>query len=142
MSAILINGRSYDWASVEVTLLGKKLYGITAVEYSDSEEVENVYGAGKYPVSRGHGQYKAEAKLTLLAEEVNMLQKALPAGKRLQDIGMFDVVVNYLPEDAVKRVTDVIRNCQIKNNKRAVKANDKAIEVELELVVSHIEWGK
>lgn len=115
---------------------------ITAIDYNDSEEIENVYGAGKFPVSRGHGQYKAEAKITLLAEEVNQLQKALQPGQRLQDIAMFDVIVSYLPNDALKRTTDIIRNCQIKNNKRTVKANDKMIEVELELVVSHIEWGK
>lgn len=138
----LINGVGYDWATIEITLLGKKLFGVTAIEYSDSVEKEDVYGAGKFPVSRGTGQYKAEAKITLLAEEVNILMKALTPGKRLQDIGMFDVIVSYLPKDAAKRTTDVIRNCEFKNNKKGAKANDKMIETEFELICSHIEWGK
>jgi hypothetical protein len=139
---ILINGRSYDWANIELTLLGKRIFGITSIEYSDSVEKENIMGAGQYAVSRGVGHYKAEAKITLLAEEVNLLQKALPAGKHLTDIPMFDVIVSYLPKDATKRTVDIIRNCEFKNNKRAVKTNDKSIEVELELITSHIEWGR
>lgn len=142
MSDILINGNAYDWASIEITLLGKKIFGVTSIDYSDSREIEDVYGAGSYPVARGSGQYKAEAKITLHAEEVNLLQKALPGNKRLQNIGMFDIIVSYMATNAIKRTVDVIRNCQFKNNKRSVKANDKSIEVEFDLVTSHIDWGK
>ncbi len=141
-STVLINGNSYDWASIEITLLGKKLFGVTAIDYSDSVEIEDIYGAGKFAVTRGTGQYKAECKITLASEEVNQLQKALQPGKRLQDIGMFDIIVAYLPADATKRTVDVIRNCQFKNNKRSVKANDKTIEVEFDIITSHIDWGK
>lgn len=75
----LINkfGKIAGWNSVKVVMLGRQVEGITALSYKDSKEKENIYGAGEFPVGRGEGNYKAEASITLLKEEVNALQLAL-----------------------------------------------------------------
>lgn len=75
----LINkfGRVAGWNNVKVVMLGRQVEGITALSYKDSVEKENVYGAGGMPVGRGEGNYKAEASITLLKEEVNALLLAL-----------------------------------------------------------------
>ena len=93
----LINkfGKIAGWNSVKVVMLGRQVEGITALSYKDSKEKENIYGAGEFPVGRGEGNYKAEASITLLKEEVNALQLALGAGKRLTDIEPFDIPVMY-----------------------------------------------
>lgn len=136
----LINGERHSWADVKINILGRTVIGITAVSYDDKQEKVNNYGAGIYPVSRGKGKYEANAKVTLHAYEVTAIQRAAGPGKRLQDIPPFDIVVAYLNEND-QLVTDVIRNCEFTTNKRDLKQGDTVIEIELELIVSHIEWG-
>ena len=135
---VLINGTAYSWADITVNVLGTPVAGIDAIKYSDDQEMEDNYGAGKLPVSRGYGQIKAEASVTLHAEEVVALQKAAP-GKRLQNIPAFDIIVSYLPEGGAV-TTDVLKNVQFKKNARDAKKGDKSFGIELDLIVSHIEW--
>ena len=136
----LINGILYGWANVQVTIQGVPLTGITAVEYDDKQEVVNKYGAGRHPVGRGLGRITPSAKLTLYLEEVVALQAKSPTG-RLQDLGMFDVLVGYLHPTTGLITYDKIRNCHFSDNSRKVKEGDTDIPVDLELVPSHIEWG-
>lgn len=136
----LINGTMYGWGSITVNVAGIPVTGITGIEYSDEQEVDNFYGAGRYPVGRGKGRIKCEAKITLYMQEVVAIQRQALNG-RIQDIAPFDIVVVYLPENG-QLVTDVIKNCQFKANKRAWKEGDMKQEVDLDLVVSHIIYGK
>lgn len=140
MDTPLINGERHSWANIELNLLGRTVSGITAINYSDTENKENIYGKGKYPVARGKGNYEAEASLTLLSFEVDAIQRSVGSGKRLQDIAPFDIVVTYLPEGDSSLVTHVIRNCEFTNNQRNNSQGDTSIPVELTLIVSHIEW--
>jgi hypothetical protein len=136
----LINGNTYGWADIACNINGAAVTGVTGIEYGESRTVENVYGAGAYPVARGYGRIEATAKLTLLSDEVVALSDAAP-NHRLDDIAPFDVVVSYLPANGLKVVHDRIRNCQFKGNSRSWAAGDTSKTVELELVVSHIEFG-
>lgn len=135
----LINGIRHSWGDIKLNLLGRTVSGITAIAYDDKTEKKNGYGAGNMPTDRGYGNYEATAKITLKRYEVQAIQTAL-AGKRLQDIAPFDITVAYL-NAADKIVTDVIRNVEFTNNKRDVKQADSDMVVELDLIVSHIEWG-
>jgi len=137
----LINGEAVSWAQITVNLLGVPLTGITAVSYEDMQEIMNNYGKGNYPVSRGFGKVESKASITLLAEEANALIDRAPIG-RLQEIPEFDIVVAYLPVGSVEApYSHTIRNCRFKGNNRKVKQGDTKVEVEYELVVSHIEWS-
>jgi len=136
---VLINGTAYGWADITVNVLGTPVAGIDAIKYSDEQEIEDNYGAGKLPVSRGYGQIKAEGSVTLHAEEVVALQAAAP-GKRLQAIPPFDIIVAYMPEGGAV-TTDTLKNCQFKKNARDAKKGDKSLSIELDLIISHIEWA-
>jgi hypothetical protein len=135
----LINGQAYAYADIIVTILGSPLAGITAIEYSDSQEVTENFGAGRWPVSRGLGKIESEAKITIDRAELNALIKAAP-NKRLQNIGEFDVVVSYVPEGSAP-VTDIIKNCRFKNTVGGASEGDSNVVAELELAVSHIDWA-
>ena len=135
----LINGQAYAYADIVVTILGSPLAGITAIEYSDSQEVTENFGAGRWPVSRGLGKIESEAKITIDRAELNALIKAAP-NKRLQNIGEFDVVVSYVPEGSAP-VTDIIKNCRFKNTVGGASEGDSNVVAELELAVSHIDWA-
>ena len=136
----LINGVEYSWGDIVSAINGVPLVGITAISYGDSQDVQNNYGAGRHPVSRSKGRITPSAKITLHQSEVIALQSQSPTG-RLQDIAPFDITVSYLPDSGII-VTDKVRNCQFKENKRDWKEGDMLQEVELELLPSHIEWGR
>lgn len=124
-----------------VTVIGGvPVTGIVGVEYEDSQEVVNKWGAGRYPVGRAKGRITPSGKLILYQEEVQALSAQSPTG-RLQDLPPFDMIVQYIPDSGIL-VTDKIRNCHFSDNARKWKEGDTGQEVELPLVPSHIEWGK
>lgn len=135
-----INGKLYDWADIVTTIAGVPVTGIVAIEYSDDQEVEVKYGAGRYPVGYGKGRIKPTAKITLYQEEVEAIQ-AQSVNGRLQDIAPFDINVTYMPDSGIVK-TDKLRNCMFKNNKRGWKEGDTGKTVELDLLLSNIEWAK
>jgi hypothetical protein len=134
----LINGKSYEWADIIVNILGVPVVGITALEYAEKQNMENIYGAGAYPVSRGYGKVEPTAKITMLMEEVESLMAAAPIG-RLNQIPEFDIVVMFVDTNLVTR-KHVLKNVRFMNNGRTSSQGDTSIPVELELVLSHIEW--
>jgi hypothetical protein len=135
----LINGESYSWGSIACNILRNLVSGITSINYSEDQDMEDFYGAGNYPVSRGYGKIKATGDVTLMMEEVEALQKAAPGG-RLQAIPAFDIIVSFLRLNDIV-VTHKLKNCQFKKNERAMKTGDMGFEVKLDLIVSHIEWN-
>lgn len=135
----LINGEAMSWASITVNLFGVPVPGITAISYKDEQEIEDNWGAGNYPVSRGFGPVKAEGSITLLAEEDELLIDKAPEG-RLQNIPEFDVVIAYIRQGTNRVITHTLKNCRFMGNSRDVKQGDKKIEVEHTLIVSHINW--
>jgi len=137
----LINGVEYSWADIACMIAGVPVTGITAIKYDDDQEVVNNYGAGRYPVSRSKGRITASASISLYTSEIVAIQEKSVNG-RLQDIPAFDIIVSYIPTDGGKIIHDKIRNCQFKKNLRDWSEGDTGKSVELELVPSHIEWGK
>lgn len=136
----LVNGMLCSWADVVALIGGVPITGIIGVEYGDSQEVVNKYGAGRYPVGRAKGRITPSGKIILYQEEVQALSAQSPTG-RLQDLPPFDMIVQYIPDSGIL-VTDKVRNCHFSDNARKWKEGDTGQEVELPLVPSHIEWGK
>ncbi len=135
-----VNGKLYDWADIVLTIAGVPVTGITAIEYKDDQDTVVKYGAGRYPVGYAKGRITCTAKITLYQEEVEAIQRQSLNG-RLQDIAPFDIIVSYLPDTGIVS-TDKLRNCMFKNNGRGWKEGDTGQEVEIDLVLSHIDWNK
>ena len=136
----LVNGKLYDWADIVTTIAGVPVTGIQGIDYEDKQDVSVVFGAGRYPVGYGKGRITCTGKITLLQEEVEALQRQSPTG-RLQDLPPFNVAVSYIPDTGIVHV-DKLRNCMFPNNSRSWKEGDTGKACELDLVMSHIEWGK
>lgn len=135
-----VNGKLYDWADIVVTIAGVPITGITGIEYGDEQDMELKYGAGRHPVGYTKGRITPSAKITLYQEEVEAIMEQTING-RIQDIAPFDIIVCYLPDTGIVH-TDKLRNCLFKNNARTWKEGDKGKEVELDLILSNIDWGK
>lgn len=136
----LINGMLYAWADIVATINGVPLTGIIGIEYGESQDVVNKYGAGRYPVGRSKGRITPTAKIILYQEVVESLQSQAPNG-RIQDLAPFDFAITYLPDSGIIK-TDKVRNVQFSGNSRKWKEGDTGQEVELDLVPSHIEFAK
>lgn len=132
----LINGREYGWADIVATIGGVPLTGITAIKYSEEMEKENIYGAGRNPVSRGYGRVKTTASITLLSGSVLAL-KAKAKNGQLHRIAPFSITISYQP-DAGPMVTHILKNCEFKKTEFDWKEGDMSKPIELELIVSHI----
>lgn len=135
-----INGIMYDWSCVKVAIAGVTLIGITAVDYGDKQDIQKAYGAGRLPIGYGKGRIDCSGKITLYQEEVEALQAASPTA-RLQDLPMFDVNVSYLPENG-KVVHHILKGVKFPNNERKNKEGSTKNEVELDLMIMSIDWGK
>ena len=132
----LINGREYGWADIVATIGGVPVTGITAIKYGEEMEKENIYGAGRNPVSRGYGRVKSTASITLLSGTVFALKSKAPKGQ-LHRIAPFPITVSYQP-DAGPMVVHVLKNCEFKKTEFDWKEGDMSKPIELELIISHI----
>jgi hypothetical protein len=137
----MINGFVYSWADIVVTINGVPVTGVRAIKYAENRTTENVYGVGSYPVGRGKGRIEPTASITLLMDELVAISDSAPF-QRIDDIAPFDIIVSYTPANSAKIRHDVIKNAQFKSNSRDWTEGDTSEEVELELVISHIVFGK
>lgn len=135
----LINGVAHAWSNVTFTVAGNTVVGISAISYSDTEEIQNNYGSGKFPISRSYGNVQYEGSMTLKMQEVEALQDATETG-RIQDIEEFDVIVSYQPKGSNIVRTHILEKCRFTTNNRGLSQGDMEIEVELSLVIGSINW--
>lgn len=134
----LINGKAYEWADIVVNIGGVPITGIKSIEYSESQTMENVYAAGRFPNARTYGKVEPTAKVSMLMSSVEAIQAVAPSG-RIQDLPEFDIPVVFLDTNNVT-VRHKLRNVRFMSNMRSSAAEEGALVVEIDLIISHIEW--
>lgn len=136
----LINkfGKMMGWNSITFNLFNRDIEGILEFSYDDQVDWENIYGANKFPIGEGEGNYEATASLTVTAEEWRAMLDSVPADARIQD-SLGDIIVAYEYQNRVYR--DIVRNVRIKKHGVEPKQGDKSLGITLELKVSHIDWN-
>lgn len=136
------NSKQYAWANVEVVALGRKITGLRGIEYKSSREKELVYGAGDKPQGIQHGNKSYAGTLTLLQSEMEAMARfAREAGfDDITDVE-FDVVVAYVPKGGGPIVTDVVKFVSITEIPKAMRQNDKFMEVALPFIALEVEYS-
>lgn len=134
----LINGKQHEYADITVNILGVPFITIKSIDYSDEQEMKNVYGAGNRVIGRIYGNFTPTATIKMLAKEVESLQ-AVAIGGVIQNIPEFNIIVTYT-DPAMVPVKHVLRNCRFMKNGRTSASGDGEIEVELPLIISHVEF--
>lgn len=137
----MFNSREYEWADVEIVMLGRVVTGIRGVTYKESQEKEPVYGRGNKPRAMQRGNKAYEGSIGLLQSELEALQDAAGKGKGLTDIPPFDIVVAYVPSDGGAIVTDVIKNAEFSESEKSLKQGDKFMEIELPILALDIKYN-
>ena len=135
----IVNGKAYEHADITMIVMGIPITGLTAIDYGEEADIQNIYATGRFPNARTHGQITPEAKITVLMEDVMNIVSAAPRG-RLWDIPEFDIIVSFTDTSLIP-VTHKIKNCRFKNNKISSKTGSDAIAIDIDLVCSNIDWG-
>lgn len=135
----LVNGKAYEYADITCVILGVAIIQITSIEYGEDASVTNVYTTGRYPTSRVHGKIEPSAKMTILFDEIQNIMSVAPAGK-LFNIPEFDIIVSYTDASLVP-VVHTLKNVRFKNNMLKAATGDEAIPIDVDLVISHIDYG-
>ena len=134
---ILINGHSYEWADIQLTIAGGlPVAGITEINYSSKRNITNVYGAGSEPVSRGYGAKEYSASITLKLEEVKPLIAIAPFGDITQ-IPTFTISIAWLDTENVLHLNTLL-NVKFMDNDIKTKAGDTSTDVMLHLCIAGI----
>lgn len=71
--------------------------------------------------------------------EVEAIAAVAPLG-RIQDIPEFDIPVMFLDTNN-QTVKHKLRNARFTENKRTTSTGEGALIVEIELIISHVEWN-
>lgn len=134
----LINGTAYSWSQITFSMFNVPVAGVKSISYNDEQEMQDNFGAGNRPVSRGYGRITCTGSIGLFMEEVKALQNASPTG-RLQDIPEFDMVVSWLPTGGIL-MTHTLKNVKFKTTPIEVNEGDMEVVVNVDLQISHIVY--
>lgn len=134
----LINGKSHEWADIIINILGQPFGGVTNIEYTQEQEMENIMGAGNKPVARAYGNFMPTGKVTISMEEMEAIQAIAPNGV-IQMIPEFDITVAYVDSGFIPK-THTIKACRFKKNERKVNQGDTSIAIECDLIVGDIKF--
>ncbi len=135
----LINGIEYTHADIIINLFGVPVVGVTAIDYSDSQDITGNHATGQHYVSVGFGAINPTASITLTFKEVQRLTAAAPLG-RIQNIPFFPIGVTYVTE-AGDYVRHRLKNCKFKGRNPNSAVNNTQIEETLELFVADIDYN-
>lgn len=134
---ILINGHSYEWADIQLSIAGgTPVVGITSIEFGLKRNVTNVMGSGSQPVSRGYGAVSYSAAITLKFEEVQTLLAVAPFGD-LTQIPRFTIFIAWLDSENAL-VTKTLQNVNFMDNEVKTKQGDTSTDITLNLCIAGI----
>lgn len=138
----VINNVAYSWSMVRVSIPGLDLsedssilQECSAISWNKKRKIENNYGIGGEPQSRGFGNMTYEAKITL-GYNAQVQLRALSEDGTLTGLGEFDLIVSwnnaYAGTDWVTE-TVTLEACVFDEEGLDVKQDDTNIEKEFSL---------
>jgi hypothetical protein len=137
MAAPLVKGVLWGWASINFVIFGVPMVGIRNIEYNEKQAKDNVMGAGKYPVGRGHGGITYNGSIEVLLEELKNIIAAAPNNKPL-DIPMFDIQVAF-GDSQTSASIDVLRAVEFLENPMSSAEGQTSTWIKLPLIIGGID---
>jgi hypothetical protein len=141
----IVNGRRYDFTSVEISINGVPLVGraISSINDSDTLEPGVVRGGSALPLGLTRGEYSAEMSLEMPKEESRMFLAALAAtslgtGSALGYMeSRFEVSVAYA-EGFGQTQTDRLNGCRVKRVDESHARGSDGLTVRFECFVQYV----
>ena len=133
----LINGTAYDFAQIIVNILGVPVASVSSIEYEETQEKTNNYGAGNRPVSRGSGAIECSATIEMSMNDIEAIRTSALDGSLLK-VPAFDITVFFGNPQSPQ--THVLKNCEFTNDGISGSQGDTDLKKSFELTLSHIKW--
>lgn len=137
-----INGKSYDFSSIEITINKIPYQGVTEISYSDTLEPGILRGTSAFMRGRTRGMYEAEASFSIYKEDLEPIKTALASlglGGFME--AEFQITVSYR-EATSPLIVDTIEGCRIKHNENSHSAgNADGLIQKVDLSVFRIGWN-
>lgn len=129
----LINGKVYDWSSVNINVSGMENIEPTEISYDDEQELEAVYGKRGGIRGFGTGNVKNSVKLSMLREDFNEMCRVIKSEgyKNFYKYVIPKVVVSYA-DDGATTCTDTITNLRFSKRSFKTAQGDKSVKVDLD----------
>jgi len=126
------SSKQYAWSDISIAFGGRIIAGVTEVEYTEKKEKSALYGRGCKPLIIVRGNHSFEGKLSIWQSEL----EAMTRDAKNNDILNlnFDLVVAYVPSEGGQIVTDILKNVEFTEVKKAMKQGDKNMVVELPII--------
>lgn len=132
----MINGKNYDWNDVTINMLYGTVIAIEDISYDDEQEKTMTYGKGAVGQSWGSGNYKANAKITILYEEYErIMEYAKRLKKGLYSIPPFPITVSYA-NDGQAISTDTLEGCTFTKRSNKAGQGNQNMKVDLDILVT------
>ena len=132
----LINGVSYNYASIQFVLFGVPVVGITDIKYNSKQEKTNNYGAGYEPVSRGYGKKEYDGSIEVYQDEWKKVIAASPNRDPLS-IPWFDITVTY-GDSLANLTTDTLQAAEFLEDPFEAKTGDTKLMAKIPLIIGKI----
>ena len=133
----LINGRAYSYVDITAVGLGGNFPGLKSINYEQTQEKPNGFGAAQLPVNYGLGKRDSSGSMTLSMNDIEALRDAAPNGNLL-DIPPFDFLIVF--GNPQKPVTHVLQSLRFTNDGGNMSEDDTDIVFGLNFVFSDIKY--
>jgi hypothetical protein len=142
--ATLVNGRTYDFANIQVSILGVTPKHVPAISYSQTTEQMNMYGIGHKPVAYGVGNDEFTASIDLAIEEYQaIIDAAFNAGivnGDITKIAPFDIIVQFGAVGQPIKKHKLIK-CRFANIAVSGATGESGFVETYELIPGDIDWN-
>lgn len=126
------NSSQYSWSDVSISLGGRIIEGITAVEYVKKQDKDVLRGRG----DKGHkilrGNKSCEGKITIWQSELEALTRDAPGNDILNLT--FNIICAYVPLSGGQQVIDILQEVEFLEVKKGMNQGDKNMLVELPII--------
>lgn len=139
MARAIINSRAVDGADIKIRALGVDLQGFEAISYEKTPEHQLNFGQGRDGYSYSQGRNAYTGSITLFAETIAEIERALPAGQSLTDIPPFQIVVTYV-QNGGTILKDIV-TAKFSKNMRGGNTSDMGLRYQLDLFVLDIVFN-
>lgn len=132
-----VNGISYDWSSIRISLFGVVTPALKGIDYSQSLEPGEARGNGSHWLRRTRGQLKADASFEVYKAEFQDFIDRFGDGYMEKS---FDITVAY--EDYSQRtIVDTIVGCRIKKVADSPKDGSDSPTVKVDLHIMEVRYN-
>ncbi len=141
-----INGRYYDWGSIELSIDGvaKEIVSdVIEISYEEKTEMKHRFGLGIQPKGYSKGNREYTGKIVFNNEGWDEFFKIAQSQgyKHIDELPPVNINVHYLDDEKNRVVTDVLEDVKFHSPKKSAKQGDTELSTEVEMLIMNIKWN-